>query len=660
MRAERSNGDRLLRVYVGSVVAAGVAVLALALASLRYAPHPLEWLLFALLALVTGSFSVAFVSVAASITVSDTFVIASTLLFGPAPATIALAADCVILSWRRKVGWTRLAFNAAGPPLSLWCSAKVFFLVTGIPPLAVSDAPVSRLILPLLLLIVLYFVLNSGLTALAVGLEAKQSPIDIWRRHFLWLGQGYFASGSVALCLILVVRQAGPLAVTMILPVLAIYHRTLGASFGRLADARGHLQKLDRLYQSTIETLAMAIDAKDDVTHSHVRRVQTYALALARELGINDEQTLKAIEAAALLHDTGKLAVPEHILNKPGGLTTAEFEQMKRHVDVGADILALVEFPFPVVPIVRAHHESWNGSGYPRGLSGEEIPIGARILSVVDCFDALTSDRPYRKKLSDEAALDILRERRATMYDPRIVDTFIATYRNVNVDITETPQQREVLSQIRTTPADGSPAPGPAKAGSHTERAGPHVKEPTGSPPASDEVLAFVSLARLASGDVTHSDILALATNLVRRIVPAATGAWFLKNEAGDRLVAVSAFGPAADAVRGVVIRVGDRLTGWVAVNRQTIVNSDAALDLADRAVRAAPPLVSCLSVPLASGGSVSGVLSLYASERGAFSEDAGRLLEMVAPQIAEALMSSEQRGAAGRAGADLRLVSSR
>ena len=169
------------------------------------------------------------------------------------------------------------------------------------------------------------------------------------------------------------------------------------------------------------------------------------------------------------------------------------------------------------------------------------------------------------------------------------------------------------------------------EAGVH-DAARPHAKESTSSPAASDDVLAFVSLARLATGDVTQSDILALATNLVRRIVPAATGAWFLKNETGDRLVAVSTFGPAADAVRGLSIRVGDRLTGWVAVNRQTIVNSDAALDLADRALRATPPLVCCLSVPLASGGSVAGVLSLYTSERGAFSEDAGRLLEMVGP----------------------------
>ena len=144
-----------------------------------------------------------------------------------------------------------------------------------------------------------------------------------------------------------------------------------------------------------------------------------------------DEPTLKGIEAAALLHDTGKLAVPEHILNKPGKLSEAEFEQMKRHVDVGADILSLVDFPYPVVPIVRCHHENWDGSGYPRGVAGTDIPIGARILSVVDCFDALTSDRPYRSALSTEAAFDILRARRGTMYEPLVVDTFIRVHREL-------------------------------------------------------------------------------------------------------------------------------------------------------------------------------------------------------------------------------------
>src|SRR5437588_8570967 len=158
----------------------------------------------------------------------------------------------------------------------------------------------------------------------------------------------------------------------------------------------------------------MAVDAKDQITHGHIRRVQIYAVELAKRLGVKDDRQLKAIEAAALLHDMGKLAIPEHILNKPGKLTPAEFEKMKRHADIGADLLSSVKFPYPVVPIVRHHHEHWDGTGYPAGISGTDIPIGARILSVVDCFDALTSDRPYRPRLADTEAFNILRDRRGT------------------------------------------------------------------------------------------------------------------------------------------------------------------------------------------------------------------------------------------------------
>ncbi|HTH26109.1 MAG TPA: HD domain-containing phosphohydrolase, partial [Vicinamibacterales bacterium] len=172
-------------------------------------------------------------------------------------------------------------------------------------------------------------------------------------------------------------------------------------ALGRVEDAVNHVEEVKKLYLSTIETLATAIDAKDQVTHGHIRRVQRFALGLAQKVGVKDLVQLQALEAAALLHDMGKIAVPEHILNKPSKLTAGEFEKMKLHASVGADILSSINFPYPVVPIVRHHHENWNGTGYPDNLRGTEIPLGARLLAVVDCFDALTSDRPYRTRLSD-------------------------------------------------------------------------------------------------------------------------------------------------------------------------------------------------------------------------------------------------------------------
>jgi putative nucleotidyltransferase with HDIG domain len=409
---------------------------------------------------------------------------------------------------------------------------------------------------------------------------------------------------------------------------------------------------MDRLYLSTVETLAMAIDAKDDCTHSHVRRVQAYAVGLARALGIADEPSLKAMEAAALLHDTGKLAVPEHILNKPGKLTESEFEKMKQHVDVGADILSLVEFPYPVVPIVRAHHENWDGSGYPRGMRGEDIPIGARILSVVDCFDALTSDRPYRRAMTDQAAIDILLERRGRMYDPHVVDTFIRVYRDISVAAADAVERRQVLQKItQSRQPEIAPLPDSARE--------------TG---ASARVLAFVSLARVASGDATIADVLALESHLLEDLMPGVTGAWFLPTASRDHLTVVDAFGPSAGVLRGTTVAMGERLTGWVGVQRQPIVNSDAALDLPGHREGSLSTLQYCVSVPLVRGDALVGVLTLYGSQP--FAEDTGRLLQMVSPHLAapidiaaasRSLASADAAAAADKASpSGLRLVSTR
>jgi putative nucleotidyltransferase with HDIG domain len=617
-----------LRIYVGAVIAVGGASVVWSLIGLRDAPHPLAWSLFALLAVGIGSFTINVDSVGASISVADTFFITSALLFGPGQATVAVAVDCMILSWRKGHPWSRVAFNTVAPAVSMWVAGNVFFLLAGVPPLSQADAPTGRLIAPLLCLALVYFGLNSGLMAVAVGLEGRRSPLDIWRRHFLWLGVGYLASASVAFCLIVLIRQISFGAIAVVIPVLAVFHLTLRASFGRLEDAHRHLADVDRLYLSTIETLAMAIDAKDDVTHSHVRRVQAYATGLARALGFTDDATLKAIQAAALLHDTGKLAVPEHILNKPGKLTAAEFDTMKLHVDVGADILSLVEFPYPVVPIVRCHHENWDGTGYPRGVAGEDIPIGARILSVVDCFDALTSDRPYRGRMTNDAALDILRERRGRMYDPKVVDTFIAVYRDLDV-AGAVPEHRDVLARISGSRHAEPEAPQPPVTASL----------PVTPAPVSDDVLAFVSVARLASGEIALSDVLALSSNLFRNILPTATGVWYVADAVRGELVVAEAFGPSAHALRATSVRPGERLTGWVAANRQPIVNSDASLDLGDRAAQATPALQSAMSVPLLAGDALVGVLTFYAPNRDLFTEDASRLVQMIAPHVAGAIL---------------------
>ena len=270
--------------------------------------------------------------------------------------------------------------------------------------------------------------INSWLIAFALSFEKDASVVELWWDNFPWLSLNYFGGVSVAALLVSHTPSIDINTIGIILPLLIITYLTYKTSLARLSDAQRHIAQVNDLYLSTIETLAMAVDAKDQITHGHIRRVQVFAVELARLLGVREGGQLKAIETAALLHDMGKLAIPEHILNKPGKLTTAEFDTMKQHADIGADLLSSIRFPYPVVPIVRHHHESWNGTGYPTGIRGTDIPLGARILAVVDCFDALTSDRPYRPKLSKEEAFTILRERSGVMYDPLVVDMFINAF----------------------------------------------------------------------------------------------------------------------------------------------------------------------------------------------------------------------------------------
>lgn len=424
------------RLYVWGVILAGSAAVAHALFSIVESPPNAQWLVIALLTLVSGSATVKLPAIAAHISVSETFLFSAVLLFGPSAGVLTVILDALIITFlkigKRERNPEQVLFNLSAPALAMWVGAHLYYYTAGVPPLSglpdSTAVPIGRLMWPLLLFAVVYFCVNSGLVASAVAFERRVSAFQIWRKHFLWLSLNFFGGASVAALLVVYTRKFDWTTLGVTIPLLLVLYMTFRTSMARVADANRHLEELNALYLATVQTLAAAIDAKDQVTHGHIRRVQQYAVGLAKAVGVRDEMQLKAIQAAAVLHDTGKIAVPEAILNKPGPLSADEFAIMKQHAALGADIISSIRFPYPVEPIVRYHHENWDGTGYPDGLVGTDIPIGARILSVVDCFDALTSDRPYRGKLSDAEALAIITERRGKMYDPLIVDAFIRIY----------------------------------------------------------------------------------------------------------------------------------------------------------------------------------------------------------------------------------------
>jgi putative nucleotidyltransferase with HDIG domain len=610
------------KTYVSVVIASGFVALAHSAAAISDSPPGRGWVVLAALTLLTGSLTLKIPTVSARLSVSEVFVFAAVLWFGPAVATFVVVLDALVGAlWQRKRAAIRILFNVCAGACAIWVAAHLYGLIAPEAPSGRATPAVEDLLFPVGVLALSYFAINSLLVATAVALEHRTSPLELWRRNFLWLNLNYLVGASVALMLVAYTPSIDFPTISAVLPLLVITYLMFRMTLGRVDDAHRHVTQVNEMYLSTIEALALAVDAKDQITHGHIRRVQIYTVELAKRLGVRDGLQLKAIEAAALLHDMGKLAIPEHILNKPGKLTTAEFDKMKRHADIGADLLSSVKFPYPVVPIVRHHHENWDGKGYPTGLSGTDIPLGARILSVVDCYDALTSDRPYRPRLSTEEAFDILRQRRGNMYDPLVVDTFISAHAQLE------PLATEAGLQARSLIGEGTFAPEPDAA----------LKEIRAN---ASEVALLEQFGQQLSRASTSSEATESAVQTLRRLTPIGTCALYKYDANLDQVVCQWSAGDPHNLLPGLVIRLGERVSGWCAANQKSVMNSDAHLDLVQMASRFSPPLKSTICVPLLRDGRLTGVFTGYSSQEIPFDERHRYAVERVA-ELLDARLTS-------------------
>ena len=615
-------------LYVWSVVAAGWTLITFAAVRLTQSGVDLRWYILVGITGLSAWARLRMPMVPISFSIADSFTITAALLFGPWAGVIVVALEGLVVSFRlrRTENFAqRVLFNTAAPTLAMGCAAGTFFYLSGVEPMLESATAISTVLVPLAAFAGVFFVVNTGLVAGAIACDQDRNVALLWREHFIGLWLTYFGGAAVAALMIALVnsQQQEFLMLAIVAPIPFILYATFKSVVGRMEDRMGHLDEVARMHVSTIEMLAHAIDAKDQVTHGHIRRVQKYTVALAKALGITDEGQLRAIQAASLLHDIGKLAVPEHILNKPGPLTPAEFEQMKQHARIGADILAMVNFPFPVVPIVKHHHENWDGRGYPDGLQGQAIPLGARILSVVDCFDAVTSDRPYRQALPVEEAIRILRSRGGTMYEPRVVERFIEIQPAVAHELSATAEQ--AFEKVARTARPRAEAP----------------SAPTGE---RDAMAALFELGR-AMGAATDADAaLAAVHATLQRVMPVDTSALYVLDPETDRLEVGCVAGVHDTALSGMSIPRGQRLSGWVAANWRSMRNSDAALDLGNLVVTLQPTPLSCLSTPVLWNNEVIGVLTLYSSASEAFTAAHETVAEVAASGLAPLASRAERR----------------
>jgi putative nucleotidyltransferase with HDIG domain len=430
----------------------------------------------------------------------------------------------------------------------------------------------------------------------------------------------------------------------LLIPMVYTVYRTYSSQMAFVRDREQHAKDTEALHLRTIEGLAMAIEAKDQNTHKHLLRVRVYVAELGKRMGL-EEPIMQALLIASYLHDIGKLAVPEYIINKPGKLTVEEFEKMKIHPVVGADILERVRFPYPVVPIVRSHHESWDGSGYPDGLKGEEIPIGARLLTAVDCFDALASERPYRKAMPLQEAMAFLKARAGIQFDPQIVQLLAENY----LELEE--KARQQIGSIQPLKTDITIVRGAAPgAGFEPERSAMESNQrPAGAPElavaARHEAAAITELEHRLARVSSARELNSILSAQLRRLISHDCFALYLRS--GDVLLPQFVGGESAAALSMLQLPLGEGLSGWVAEHARPIVNGNPTVEpnyLPDAGIFTGAS--SALSVPLfaqngALKGSVLGVITLYAVAAAAFSKDQLGVVEALESRLAQAFERS-------------------
>jgi len=387
-------------------------------------------------------------------------------------------------------------------------------------------------------------------------------------------------------------------------------------------------QQMSELHLATIEALARAIDAKDGTAENHIRRVQLYATAVAREFGMTDAE-IQAVRTAALLHDIGKLAVPDHILAKPGPLTPEEFQKVQAHPQVGADIIAAVPFPYPVAPLIQSHHERWDGRGYPRGLKGDDIPLGARILFLVDYFDALTSNRPYHEPMTFEAAVALIEQEAGKALDPRAVEAFVRILPRVRGDAEGTGKER---IGYRSGPVGGPTTQGAdgAQSSVFDDIAVAH-----------GEIYALYQIAQTMGTSLGVSDTMALIASKLTSLVPFSACTLFLYNEGTNTLTCRFATGTDFELMQQLTLKNGQGLTGWVARNRRPLVNGRPGADLEAAGSALPTSLQSALVCPLVMGDRVIGTLAVHHTAPSFYRDDHRRLLDRVCEQAAAVIHNS-------------------
>jgi len=628
------------RLFIGATAALGMWALAHALWHWQSVDLT-RFVCYLLVAVLASSLKVQLPGIDGTMSVNFLFILLSVLELN-LPETLVLGctatlAQC-LFGTRQKLVPIKIVFNVFGMMAN--AIAVSYFAYHSLQRVLGAGT------LPLLVITALiFFVANTVPVAMVISLTEGKPAHKVWADCHFWSFPFYMVGAAVVFAVGFVSKQVGWQTSLLVLPLVYWVYRSYHLYLAKLADEKkqveiekGNAEEVALLHLRTIESLALAIEAKDHTSHKHLQRVRVFAVEVAKELGFPEDE-IEALRAAALLHDIGKLAIPEHIINKPGHLTPEEFEKMKIHTLVGAEILERVAFPYPVAPIVRSHHERWDGTGYPDGLKGEQIPMGARVLAAVDCLDAMSSHRQYQNAMSLDAAMEKVASMSGSAFEPRIVEVLKRRYPELEmlVQSDSVPAEEATLSTSTSTDVRAEAGKEPAAG----------FEQPAPSPGAANEAdfLSSIASARQEaqtmfelSQDLGNSlslgETLSVLSMRLRKMIPYDSMAVFLLKD--GRLLPELVSGDNFRQLSSLNIGLGEGLCGWVAEKRKPIVNGNPEAEagyVSDPAKFTT--LRSILAVPLEGLNGVVGVLAMYGADRDAFSADHLRILLAVSSKIA-------------------------
>src|ERR1041385_2180261 len=486
--------------------------------------------------------------------VAEAFIFLAVIMYATAPAnslgpSILLAGiGGFIASLPHKDRWARV-FAIGISIVSTFVASlvyKVILVAIGGASVSVGEGALDMLLLPLCVFGLVQYGLSTFGTIAFTSLSSGASKVDVTKESLVWTLITQVASVTSAALFFSAIHGAGlpflfvgALIITLVHLLFRFNEKRVSEVTRAQTEKLKYIEEIADLHMNTIESLAIAIDAKDQTTHGHVRRTQIYATEMGKLLKVS-EQELRALVAGALLHDIGKLAVPEYILNKPGKLTEAEFAKMKIHPTVGGDILKRVNFPYPVEDIVRYHHDRGDSRGYPRGLRAEQIPLVARIISVVDFYDATRCDRPYRKGMKREDSLALLQKMAGTSFDPRVVQLFVQHVSGFDNLIGREDIREQVASENIDLLTGTRPDAGLASDTLGSPDGASGFRSIT---QAQREVFALHEIAQTIGSSLNMHDTVTLISNKLRAIVPFDTCVIFIVDDRSGKAIGMHVVG---------------------------------------------------------------------------------------------------------------------